>query len=106
MREILKEVVIDIPENITITKKKNREFVVKGPKGELHKSFKHISFDAVFVKDKKTGRVNKLKIQLWFSKRKERAIVTTIASHLKNMITGVTKGYKFVMKFAYAHFPI
>ena len=106
MREILKEEIINIPEGVTIIKKKNREFIVKGPKGELHKSFKHISFDAVFSKDKKTQRVNKLKIQLWFSKRKERAIVTTIASHLKNMINGVINGYKFVMKFAYAHFPI
>ena len=62
MREILKEVIISIPENVTITKSKNREFVVKGPKGELRKSFKHISFDAVFIKDKKTKRTTKIKI--------------------------------------------
>lgn len=54
MREILKEVIVDIPENVTVTKTKNREFLVKGPKGELRKSFKHISFDTVFLKDKKT----------------------------------------------------
>ena len=62
MREILKEEIINIPDNVTILKKKNREFIVKGPKGELRKSFKHISFDAVFVKDKKTKKINKLKI--------------------------------------------
>jgi len=32
--------------------------------------------------------------------------VTTITFHLRNMIKGVIQGYKFVMKFAYAHFPI
>ena len=33
MREILKEEIINIPEGVTIIKKKNREFIVKGPKG-------------------------------------------------------------------------
>ena len=31
MREILKEEIINIPEGVTIIKKKNREFIVKGP---------------------------------------------------------------------------
>jgi large subunit ribosomal protein L9e len=30
----------------------------------------------------------------------------TICSHIENMITGVTKGYKYKMRFCYAHFPI
>ena len=51
MREILKEEIVEIPEGVTITKMKNREFVVKGPRGELRKSFKHISFDVLFIKD-------------------------------------------------------
>merc|ERR1712024_340504 len=29
-----------------------------------------------------------------------------MGSHIENMIRGVTKGYKFKMRFAYAHFPI
>lgn len=31
---------------------------------------------------------------------------STVCSHISNMITGVTKGYKYKMRFCYAHFPI
>jgi large subunit ribosomal protein L6 len=41
------------------------------------------------------------------SKRKaDKAIVGSIASHVRNMIRGVTKGYEYKMKILYAHFPI
>jgi len=30
----------------------------------------------------------------------------TVTSHIENMITGVTKGFKYKMRFCYAHFPI
>ena len=29
-----------------------------------------------------------------------------MCSHIENMITGVTKGFKYKMRFCYAHFPI
>ena len=31
---------------------------------------------------------------------------STVCSHIENMITGVTKGFKYRMRFCYAHFPI
>ncbi|CAN0359597.1 unnamed protein product, partial [Ectocarpus sp. 12 AP-2014] len=34
------------------------------------------------------------------------ACIRTICSHIENMITGVTKGYLYKMRFCYAHFPI
>ena len=43
---------------------------------------------------------------MWLAKKKQKACVNTISSHIKNMITGVTKGYRFKMKMAYNHFPI
>lgn len=30
----------------------------------------------------------------------------TVCSHIENMITGVTKGFMYKMRFCYAHFPI
>lgn len=30
----------------------------------------------------------------------------TVCSHIENMITGVTKGFRYKMRFCYAHFPI
>lgn len=34
------------------------------------------------------------------------ACIRTICSHIENMITGVTKGYLYKMRFCYMHFPI
>ena len=49
---------------------------------------------------------NKLTVELHFAKKKRSSQVGTIATHIRNMITGVTKGYRYKMKFVYAHFPI
>jgi large subunit ribosomal protein L9e len=43
---------------------------------------------------------------MWFSTKKQRAGVRTVASHIKNMIKGVTKGFVYKMRMVYAHFPI
>ena len=32
--------------------------------------------------------------------------LSTVCAHIQNMITGVTKGFKYKMRFCYAHFPI
>lgn len=36
----------------------------------------------------------------------EKAMLGTAASHLRNLVQGVTKGYKYSLKVFYAHFPI
>ena len=88
---------VPIPDGVTVLIK-SRRVKVTGPRGSLQRSFKHQSFD-MFVKD---GKVN---IELWFGNRKTISAVRTIASHIANMITGVTKGYEYKMRFVYAHFP-
>eukprot|EP00602_Paraphysomonas_sp_CaronLab_P000667 CAMPEP_0185024150 /NCGR_PEP_ID=MMETSP1103-20130426/7112_1 /TAXON_ID=36769 /ORGANISM="Paraphysomonas bandaiensis, Strain Caron Lab Isolate" /LENGTH=149 /DNA_ID=CAMNT_0027557035 /DNA_START=166 /DNA_END=615 /DNA_ORIENTATION=- len=47
-----------------------------------------------------------IKLDIWFGNREAIASIRTICSHIENMITGVTKGYKYKMRFCYAHFPI
>jgi large subunit ribosomal protein L9e len=49
---------------------------------------------------------SKIKVEKWFGTKKEVAAVRTICTHIKNLIKGVTKGYKYKMRFVYAHFPI
>ena len=49
---------------------------------------------------------SKIKIEKWFGTKKEVAAVRTIGTHIKNLIKGVVKGYKYKMRFVYAHFPI
>jgi large subunit ribosomal protein L9e len=43
---------------------------------------------------------------MWLQKKKRNAVLGTIRSTIRNMITGVTVGYKFRMVLAYSHFPI
>lgn len=33
-------------------------------------------------------------------------MIRTVCSHIENMIVGVTNGFKYKMRFCYAHFPI
>ena len=104
MKYILTSETIEIPDKVeVITKSRNVE--VKGPRGVLKRSFKHLPFDVIRDEDKKSKK-KRLHIQMWFAGKKQKAAVNTISSHIKNMIRGVTDGFKFKMKFAYAHFPI
>lgn len=79
---------------------KSRNVVVKGPRGTLTRSFKHARIDIKKI-NKKT-----IKLEKWFGTKKEVAAVRTIGTHIKNLIKGVVKGYKYKMRFVYAHFPI
>jgi len=38
--------------------------------------------------------------------RREKALVGTFSSHIRNMIIGVTEGFKCEMKMVYSHFPM
>ena len=78
---------------------KNRRVVVKGPRGTLRRDFSH-----QFVDIKKED--NKVVVDLWFGLHKNIAVVRSICTHIRNMIRGVTHGYRYKMRFVYAHFPI
>ena len=73
---------------------------VKGPRGTLVRSFKHSRVDI-----KKVAK-NLIQIEKWFGTKKEVAAVRTIKTHIMNLVKGVTKGYRYKMRFVYAHFPI
>merc|ERR1712071_129271 len=47
-----------------------------------------------------------IRIDIWFANRKQLACVRTICSHIDNMLTGVTRGFCYKMRFVYSHFPI
>jgi large subunit ribosomal protein L9e len=76
---------------------------VKGPRGVLIRDFKHLNLDLQIVVE---DGVKKLIVESWFGSRKTTASIRTTLSHVKNLINGVTKGFKYKMRFVYAHFPI
>lgn len=81
-------------------KVESRNITVTGPRGSLSREFKHIAIAAVPL-----GKHN-IRFDMWFGTRLQLATIRTLTTHIENMIIGVTKGYCYRMRFAYAHFPI
>ena len=77
---------------------KARTVTVKGPRGTLTRSFKSVSADIFGDKAAK-----KITVEMWFGSSKENATLRTVVTHIKNMMTGVTKGFQYKMRFVYAH---
>ncbi|ORX99585.1 large subunit ribosomal protein L9e, variant [Basidiobolus meristosporus CBS 931.73] len=99
MKDIYKEEELTIPEGVTVDIK-SRVVRVKGPRGTLSKDFHHVNMDIKKISAKK------VRLVVWHGARKHVACLRTISSLIKNMITGVTKGFEYKMRFVYAHFPI
>merc|ERR1712133_44817 len=99
MKQLNSFQLVKVPEGLSASVK-SRVVEVKGPRGSLTKSFKHLAVD-IYMTDKDT-----IKVEKWFGKTKQIAAVRTVCSHITNMFTGVTKGYLYKMRAVYAHFPI
>lgn len=100
MREIFSTETIEMPQGATV-EVKAREVRVKGPRGTLTRSFKHIPNIEMVADGSKS-----LKVSCWFGKKKDAACIRTVCAHVMNMARGVTQGFQYKMRFAYAHFPI
>jgi len=101
MKILLKANTLKIPDGITV-EIKARVVTVKGSRGTLTRSFKHMPIDLAFTDDTKRA----IRMERWFTSGKANATIRTCTSHIENMFTGVTKGFKYKMRFVYAHFPI
>mmetsp|Transcript_38752 Transcript_38752/g.107664 ORF Transcript_38752/g.107664 Transcript_38752/m.107664 type:complete len:190 (+) Transcript_38752:12-581(+) len=99
MKLILASRVVKVPAGVSIASK-SRAVTVTGPRGELTRSFRHVTISIVPL-----GK-RSVRLDLWFGNRKQLACIRTVASHIENMMVGVTKGFHYKMRFAYAHFPI
>jgi large subunit ribosomal protein L6 len=90
--------IISIPDGVVVNIE-GHKITVRGSKETLNRDFTHA---AVSIEtDGKTVR-----IYAKWPRKKEASLVGTIESHIKNMITGVTKGYTYKMKIVFSHFPI
>ncbi|SCU90640.1 LAMI_0E02982g1_1 [Lachancea mirantina] len=99
MKYIQTDQVLDIPEGVSVNIK-SRIVQVAGPRGELTKNLKHIDVTFTKVSNKQ------LKITVHNGDRKHVAALRTVKSLVNNMIVGVTRGFKYKMRYVYAHFPI
>lgn len=100
MVKVKSQSTIDIPEGVTVSVK-NRIVSVTGPRGNLTKDLRHLKLDFRVDNVKRT-----LSVICWFGSKLPIAQINTAIKLVKNMIVGVTKGFLFKIRCAYAHFPI
>lgn len=90
--------IVSIPPNVTVSYE-NNILRVKGPKGELTRNFYYPGIEI------SVGE-NEVDVDTMSLKRQYKSMVGTYASHISNMITGVTNGFEYKMAIVYSHFPM
>lgn len=89
---------IQVPDDVDVTLD-GRKITVKGSKGAITRDF---AFAPVSI----TQEGKTVRVWAQWARRRESALVGTLASHIQNMITGVQKGYTYKTKIVFSHFPI
>ena len=89
---------VEIPEGVEV-EIEGVKVKVKGPKGELERDF---GVKEVKIEKKE----NKVVVSSEEAKRKKKALVGTLAAHIRNMIKGVTEGFTYKLKIVFSHFPM
>jgi large subunit ribosomal protein L6 len=89
---------VKIPEGVTVRIEGNL-VKVTGPKGMLMREMYYPNVSLAVE-----GR--EFSITTASERKKILAVCGTFAAHLRNMCTGVTKGYQYRMRVVYSHFPI
>jgi large subunit ribosomal protein L6 len=89
---------VEFPKGVT-WKLERATVAVKGPNGELKRSFSHPVIRLV-------SEGGKLFITAKAARKRDRALAGTWGAHLANMGEGVHEGHEYHMKIVYSHFPI
>jgi large subunit ribosomal protein L6 len=89
---------VKIPEGVTARIEGNL-VKVTGPKGMLMREMYYPNVSL-------TVENGEFSITTESERKKILAVCGTFAAHLRNMCTGVTKGYQYRMRVVYSHFPI
>ena len=96
--EQLQQAAVQMPEGVTAALA-GRMLTVKGKLGEAKKNFDKINVNVAV-------EGNRVVFAPFSAKKKDNVIINTVSSIVRNMVTGVTKGYTYKVKVVYAHFPI
>lgn len=99
MKFIHSEETLSIPQGVKVSIK-CRLVTVEGPRGKLTKNLNHLAVNFT------QPRNELIKIELHHGSRKNVATLRTVRTIINNLIIGVTKGFKYKMRYVYAHFPI
>lgn len=89
---------VAVPEGVDLTLDGSK-VAVTGAKGRVERDFAHAKLQLEY-------RERVLRVWAENPRKKQASLVNTIASHVKNMITGVTDGFTYRLKIVFIHFPM
>src|SRR6266571_2808824 len=89
---------VSIPDQVSV-QVEGRTVKVKGPLGSLQEDLSHIPV-SIDVDD------NKVRLETSWPRKREIGMLGTAAAHVRNMLKGVTQGYRYELRTVYAHFPV
>jgi large subunit ribosomal protein L6 len=92
------EELVEIPAGVEVAIDGSR-IRVRGPRGEVSKT---LTYPGVVIEKKDAQIV----VSISNPRKAQRAMMGTFASHIRNMIKGVTEGFEYKLKVVYAHFPM
>lgn len=93
--------VVEIPGEVDV-EIEGLKVTVKGPLGVLTRDFSHILYDISVRREE-----GKVYVEAYGKLRRPvKALIKTLAAHIRNMIVGVTKGFTYRLKIVYSHFPV
>ena len=89
---------VSIPDRVSV-QVEGRTVKVKGPLGSLQEDLSHLPV-SINVND------NKVQLETTWPRKREIGMLGTAAAHVRNMLKGVTQGYRYELRTVYAHFPV
>lgn len=89
---------IKIPEKVEV-ELQDAVVKIKGPNGEISRRLYYPGIRIV-----KEG--SEIIVRTENPRKRQKAVSGTFASHIRNMLKGVTDGFEYKMKIVYSHFPI
>ncbi len=92
------EEIVEVPDEVNVVRNKD-EIEVSGPNGKLIKEFTDKRIDI------EVGE-GKIELSVDDPSKREKALLGTYASHLRNMLQGAQEDYEYKLKIVYSHFPV
>jgi large subunit ribosomal protein L6 len=89
---------IEIPEGVSVSLSQD-VFTARGPKGTVERKF---WYPGIRIE----VREGEVLVDAESSRKEQKAMVGTFASHIKNLIIGASEGFECKMTIVYAHFPM
>lgn len=98
MKALYQEKTVEIPAGCKVSLADSK-FTFEGPLGKQEYDVSGIKFTFDIAEDE-------VVIKSWHSNRSKSQLISTVASHIRNYMKGVTVGFKYVLRSVFRHFPI